>query len=378
MHILIAPNAFKNSLDADSAAKAIERGLQRSNLDSTCTRFPVGDGGDGTAALLIQQLVGIKTEAVVQDPLGRNITASFGIVDNGKTAIIEMADASGLRLLKSNEYDPLRATTFGTGQLIVHAIQAGVTKIILCIGGSATVDGATGILRALGYRFLDSAGNELSEPASLYLLTDYIKPATDILSNVRFIVLCDVLNPLLGKNGSAAVFGPQKGARSEDIPILETGLARLQTLILEKNHIDIGTITHGGAAGGIAAGLYGMLDAQLENGIDYFLSVTGFENEVIKASLVITGEGSLDRQTLEGKAPAGVAKKAKEFNIPVIGFGGKVPDIPDEELNYYFDRMICINEPFTALDDALRNTEPNLERTAYRLGVELRAVEKKE
>ena len=284
MHILIAPNAFKNSLDAGSAAKAIESGLQRSKLVCTCTRFPVGDGGDGTATLLIQHLNGIRTESIVQDPLGRNITASYGLVDSGKTAIIEMADASGLRLLNPNEYDPLRATTFGTGQLIVQAIEAGATKIILCIGGSATVDGATGILRALGYRFLDSDGNELSDPASLHLLTDYIKPETDILSNVRLIVLCDVLNPLLGKNGSAAVFGPQKGARPEDIPILEAGLSKLSALILDKNHIDIGTITHGGAAGGIAAGLYGMLDAQLENGIDYFLSVTGFEKEVIKAS----------------------------------------------------------------------------------------------
>jgi len=378
MHILIAPNAFKNSLDAASAANAIERGLQRSNLISTYTRFPVGDGGDGTAALLIQHLYGIKTEVAVKDPLGRNIKASYGSIDDSKTAIIEMADASGLRLLKRNEYDPLSATTFGTGQLIVHAIEAGATKIILCIGGSATVDGATGILRALGYRFLDSNGNELNEPASLHLMTDYIKPATDILSNVRIIVLCDVLNPLLGKNGSAAIFGPQKGARPEDIPILEAGLARLRALILDKNHVDIGTITHGGAAGGIAAGLYGMLDAQPENGIDYFLSVTGFENEVIKASLVITGEGSFDRQTLEGKAPAGVAKKAKEFNVPVIGFGGKVPDKPDEDLNYYFDRLICINEPFTSLDDALRNAEVNMERAAYRLGIELNTVENRE
>ena len=373
MHILIAPNAFKNSLDAGSAAKAIERGLQRSNLVCTCTRFPVGDGGDGTATLLIQHLNGIRTESIVQDPLGRNITASYGLVDNGKTAIIEMADASGLRLLNANEYDPLRATTFGTGQLIAHAIEAGATKIILCIGGSATVDGATGILRALSFRFLDSDRNELSEPASMHLMADYIKPETTILSTVRFVVLCDVLNPLLGENGSAAVFGPQKGARPEDILLLESGLARFQTLILDKNHIDIGTITHGGAAGGIAAGLYGMLDARLENGIDYFLSITGFENEVIKATLVITGEGSLDRQTLEGKAPAGVAKKAKEFNVPVIGFGGKVPDTPDEDLNYYFDRMIGINEPFTLLDDALRNAEANLERAAYRLGMELNA-----
>jgi len=376
MHILIAPNAFKNSLDAGSAARAIESGLQRSNLVCTCTRFPVGDGGDGTASLLIQHLNGIRTWAEVQDPLGRNIAASYGLVDDGKTAIIEMADASGLRLLNPNEYDPLRATTFGTGQLIIQAIKAGATKIILCIGGSATVDGATGILRALGYRFIDSERNELIDPASLHLLTDYIKPETDTLSNVQLIVLCDVLNPLLGKNGSAAVFGPQKGARAEDIPILEAGLARLSALILNKNHIDIGTITHGGAAGGIAAGLYGMLDAQLENGIDYFLSVTGFENEVIKAALVITGEGSLDRQTLEGKAPIGVAKKAKEFNVPVIGFGGKVPDMPDEDLNYYFDRMICINEPFTLLEDALRNAEVNLERAAYRLGMEVNAVDR--
>jgi glycerate 2-kinase len=368
MHILIAPNAFKNSLDAASAARAIEKGLLRSGLQCTTTIFPVADGGDGTADLLIHHLKAKSIEVYVQDPLGKKISSSFGWSPENKIAVIELAAASGLRLLQPHAYDPLHATTFGTGELILEAVKKGATKILLCIGGSATVDGGTGILRALGYRFTDNSGNEILHPASFKNITDYsFAGDSNLFKETEIIVLCDVLNPLLGIDGAAVVFGPQKGAMEKDIPLLEAGLKNLRDVILNKTGKDIATVQHGGAAGGVAAGLYGLLNAQLVNGIDYFLAIAGFEKELKKAALVITGEGNIDRQTLQGKAPFGVAKMAKQFSIPVIGLAGKIPGEIDEELNFYFDKMICINEPETKLEDSIKNTFANLEKAAYNM-----------
>ncbi len=381
MHILIAPNAFKNSLDATGAAEAIEKGFQRSRLDCTTKLFPVADGGDGTADLLIKHICDTRVETIVQNPLGKNITVSFGWSEKNSIAVIELAAASGLRLLQPHEYDPLKTTTFGTGELMLAAINKGAKRILLCIGGSATVDAGTGILRALGFRFTDvnarpddpvGRGNEIIYPAYLKNIQDYsLPPGKMVFEKTEIIILCDVLNPLLGEYGAAAVFGPQKGASEKDIIILEEGLKCFRDLVLKKTGKDIAAVQYGGAAGGVAAGLYGLLNAKLENGIDYFLSITGFEEELKKATLVITGEGSIDRQTLQGKAPFGVAKKAKEYSKPVIGFAGKIPDKTEKELDYYFERMICINEPGTKLEDALKNTFKNLEHTAYKLGIEL-------
>ncbi len=372
MHILIAPNAFKNSLAAASAAEAIEKGLHRSGLRCTTKTFPVADGGDGTADLLIHHLKAKKIDVNVQNPLSIKISSAFGWSQENKTAVIELAAASGLRLLQPHQYDPLHATTFGTGELLLEAINKGAEKILLCIGGSATVDGGTGILRALGFRFTEAAGNELKHPASFKNIIDYsLANDNNLFKAVEIIILCDVLNPLLGTNGAAAVFGPQKGATEKDIPILEAGLKCLRDVILNKTGKDIAAVQHGGAAGGVAGGLYGLLNAQLVNGIDYFLKTAGFEKELRKATLVITGEGSIDRQTLQGKAPFGVAKMAKQFSIPVIGLAGNIPDVIDKELNYYFDRLININEPGTKLDEALKNTYANLERVAYNIGKEM-------
>lgn len=370
MHILIAPNAFKNSLDAKSVAEAIERGLKDSHLTCTCINFPVGDGGDGTASLLLQKTGAKIIPVAVHDPLGRQIKTSFGLIDDGKTAVIEMANASGLRLLDKNEYDPLQATTYGTGELIKSALDHRVGKIILGIGGSATVDGATGILRALGVRFLDKNKQPLATlPADLIELA-YIDD-TDIdkrIFDVQLVVLCDVDNLLLGQNGAAAVFGPQKGATSEDVKKLDKALARFQDISLSKTGIDIGAIKYGGAAGGVAAGVFGFLRAKLMNGIEYFLDITSFDQDLKKADFVITGEGSIDLQTLQGKAPFGVARRAKEKNIPVIAVAGKIPMESDNELSKYFDVLISINNEASGLEEAMRNTAANLSRTAKMIG----------
>jgi glycerate kinase len=368
MHILIAPNAFKNSLDAAKVAEAISNGLQKSKLQSITSCFPVADGGDGTAGLLIDHLNGEWIHSNVHDPLMRKIHSSFGWIEKDKTAIIELAAASGLRLLKPAEYDPLTATTFGTGELILKALEKNANKIILCIGGSATVDGGTGILKALGVKFFDANGNELDDlPATLSSLAEIdIVSCDKRINKTPIIILCDVENPFLGSSGAAKIFGPQKGASENDVQLLENKLTKFNEIVLRKTGKEMATLKHGGAAGGVAAGLHTFLDADLVNGIDYFLQITGFEKELVKANMVITGEGNIDLQTLHGKGPFGVAKKAKEFSLPVIGMAGKVSG--ERSLHQYFDQLISINDDEADLEAAIKNTYTNLERTAQRLG----------
>ncbi|HET6769898.1 MAG TPA: glycerate kinase [Chitinophagaceae bacterium] len=370
MHILIAPNAFKNSLDAAKVAEAISNGLHKSKLQCTTSCFPVADGGDGTAGLLIDHLKGEWIHANVHDPLMREIRASFGWIEREKTAIVELAAASGLRLLKPDEYSPLTTTTTGTGELILAALDKKATKIMLCVGGSATVDGGTGILKALGIKFFDANRHELNElPAALSSLAEIDTTSCDKrIKDTRIVILCDVDNPLLGPGGAAVIFGPQKGASEEEAQLLETMLARFNDIVFRKMGKDMSDIKHGGAAGGVAAGLHTFFNAELVNGIDYFLLATGFEKELTKASMVITGEGSIDLQTLQGKGPFGVAKKAKEVLLPVIGMAGRVPALIDKSLHQYFDQLISINDNETDLETAIKNTFTNLEKASQHLG----------
>lgn len=373
MHILIAPNAFKNSLNAADAATAIKDGLLESNLICTCECFPVGDGGDGTAELIIQHCKGVVVTAEVHDPLGRKISSSFGLIDDGKTAVIEMANASGLRLLKPGEFNPLLTNSYGTGELVKQALNNEVNKIILCIGGSATVDGATGMLRALGIRFLNSDGKELiTLPEKMTALEKIDFSGLDKrIMNCKLIVLCDVENVLLGKEGAASVFGPQKGASRSDVIQLELALTHLRDVVFQQTKKDMSQIKHGGAAGGVAAGLAALLNAELVNGIEHFLLLTKFDDALKKASLVITGEGSIDIQTLQGKGPFGVAKMAKEKGIKVIGLAGKVPLNIPALLQQYFDMLLSINQEPLNITEALLNTRINLKRTAKILGNQL-------
>ncbi|MBV9989584.1 MAG: glycerate kinase [Chitinophagaceae bacterium] len=369
MRILIAPNTFKNSLPAAAAAEAIREGLEQSDLVCTTTLFPVGDGGDGTGALITHQCRGEIIVSPVRDPLGRSINAEFGLIDNGRTAVIEMAAASGLRLLKSDELDPMRASSYGTGLQIKQAIEKGAKKIILCVGGSATVDGGCGLLRALGFRFLDGKGNELESIAAIQNgLTSIDDSPAHRYRQLNLTVLCDVRNPLLGDNGAAAVFGPQKGASPQQLHLLEAGLRQLASIIQKQTGRAVGEIEHGGAAGGVAAGLHGIMGAALVNGIDHFMQLTDFDSALRTADLVITGEGSLDRQTLDGKAPYGVAMHSRQLQVPVIAMAGKIEAEDRSGLLQYFMELININEEDTGLAAALAATGPNLVRCSKDLG----------
>lgn len=370
MHILIAPNAFKDSLSAMEAALAIENGLSQSKLACSLECFPIGDGGDGTADLLISKQDGVRVNTTVHDALGRKINSYFGLIEEGKTAVLEMANASGIRLLEVNELKPLSAISFGTGEEIKLALDKGVQKIIIGMGGSATIDGGVGILKALGARFLDSEGDEL-----LILPEDLVNLSTidlsrfdDRILNCEVIILCDVSNSLLGDQGAAKVFGPQKGASLDEIEKLNNALKRFTNITFQTTGKDISKLKHGGTAGGAAAALSAFLNAKLVNGIDYFLELTNFNSSLEKSDLVITGEGSIDEQTLQGKAPFGVAYQAKLQKLPVIALAGKVPLPTNHQLQNYFDALIPISDQAMDLAHALKLTAENLKRTSTALG----------
>ncbi|MDB5124185.1 MAG: glycerate kinase [Mucilaginibacter sp.] len=370
MNILIAPNAFKNSLNASDAAFAIRQGLALSNLDCTTACFPIADGGDGTGSLIIEKCGGKVIEKEVQDPLGNKIKASFGLIDKGQTAVIEMADASGLRLLNKGELDPLKASSYGTGELVRFALDTGVNKIIIAMGGSATVDGGCGILNALGVSFLNAFGESLpANPEGLAGMVEVDASGLDkrILS-CEIVILCDVDNELLGLCGAAHVFGPQKGATPEAAELLDDFLKNFAAISSRQTGTDMAGIKHSGTAGGAAAGLHAWLNAKLVNGIDYFLSLTDFNEALKNCDLLITGEGSIDKQTLQGKGPFGVAVKAKNANVPVIGVAGKIPLGHDEELSKYFDVLMPINNEPGYIATAMKNTRENLIRTGKMIG----------
>lgn len=370
MEILVAPNAFKNSLDAQAVAEAIAEGLMKSPLDCTCTLFPVADGGDGTASLIIEQLKGTTHSAEVGDPLGRPITANFGLIDNGSTAVIEMADASGLRLLKPAEPNPMQASSAGMGQLILKALDAGARKIILGMGGSATVDGGMGALSALGAKFLNEKGEALEAiPQQLIDLAAIDASGLDSrIKECEIVILCDVDNQLCGEKGAAVMFGPQKGASQQDVPVLDKMLANFAAISLKETGKDITAVKHGGAAGGAAAGLHAFLNAELVSGAPYFLDLTGFDAALQNADMVITGEGAIDEQTLHGKAPAAVAKLAKDRDLLVIGFAGKLALSREAALDDFFDVLIAIGNQPANLADAMKDTHDNLVRTANEFG----------
>jgi glycerate kinase len=370
MNILIAPNAFKNSLNAQAVAEAMALGLAQSKLNCTCRLFPVGDGGDGTGSLLIKYLEGKIINADVHDALGRKITAAFGLIDNGQTAVIEMAGASGMRLLKAHELNPMLTNTAGTGELIKQALDKGANKIIIGMGGSATVDGGAGMLAALGMRFLNADGGLLNPvPAGLGELAIIDASGLDKrVLNCAIVILCDVDNKLLGDNGAAAVFGPQKGATANDVVKLEALLAKFAAIALKQTGIDITLANHSGTAGGAAATAHAFLNAELVSGATHFLKLTGFDEALQSADMVFTGEGSIDEQTLQGKAPAAVAALAKQKGLPVIGLAGKVPLLYSKEMDQYFDVLLPIGNEPAALPGALKNTHDNLVRTSRQMG----------
>ncbi|HEY8284456.1 MAG TPA: glycerate kinase [Chloroflexota bacterium] len=324
MRVICAPDSFKGSLSAAEVAAAMAAGVIRAAPRAKTRQLPLADGGEGTVAALVAARGGTTLKVAARDPLNRSIEAAIGLLGGG-VVVVEMASASGLPLLGLHERDPFRAGTFGTGQLIRAALDQGASEIILGVGGSATVDGGAGALAALGARLQDSGGHPVP-PGNAGLADLAAIDLSDLdprLRAVRLRVACDVRNPLVGPQGAAAVFGPQKGARPADIPVLEANLARLAAVLARDLGIRVADLPGAGAAGGLTAGLLAV-GARSESGIELVLETLAFDRELDGATLVLTGEGRLDRQTAHGKVISGVLHHARRARVPVVALGGSV------------------------------------------------------
>ena len=367
--VVIASDKYKGCLDTDKVAAAIGNGIRRVVSECIIVEIPVADGGDGTVKALVTAGDGKMVQVNVKGPFGDEVTASYGISSDGKTAFMEMAAASGMALVDPGRLNPMKATTYGTGQMILHAVGNGIQTIIMGVGGSATVDGGTGMARALGIRLLDESGRELGDGGQILnsiAKVDY-SGLDERVKSCDIAVACDVDNPLLGKTGSARVYGPQKGASPEMVGILEDGLANMALRIMEATGRDIKQIPGAGAAGGLAAGLAGFAGAHLENGAKLVLDHTSLASEVKDADLVITGEGAMDYQTAFGKTPAAVASVAHAGSVPCMAIVGSITADAEQPGKLPFEAIVPITDSPMTLEQAIENAPELIERAAMRL-----------
>jgi len=332
--IIIAPDKFKESLTAAEAAKAIARGIRRILPGAQLKIFPLSDGGEGLVETLAEAAEGTILSTTVNDPLGGKVEARWALINNEQSAVIEMAAASGLSLLPPESRNPGVTSTYGTGELIMAALDKGCSEIIIGIGGSATNDGGAGMACALGAKLLDKDGRSL-DPGGLELLKlDRIDLANldPRIRDVSCKVACDVDNPLVGQHGASYVYGPQKGAKPDMVEKLDRSLAHYAGILKKDLGIDVEQIPGAGAAGGLGAGLIAFMGAELHSGIDLVLDTLKIDQELDKTGLIITGEGRFDKQSLRGKVPIGIAKRAKEYGVTVIVLAGSV-EVDSNELN---------------------------------------------
>ena len=353
MKIVVAPDSFKGSLTAVEVSDAIEQGVREIFPEAEIVKIPMADGGDGTVQCLVNATGGEILREKVTGPLGDEVWASYGILGDKKTAVIEMAEASGLTLVPENKRNPLITTTYGTGQLIKFALDQGCRKMIIGIGGSATNDVGAGMVQALGAKLLDKEGEEIGfgggELKKVFRIdTKYLD---NRLSETKVLIASDVSNPLCGPKGATRVYGPQKGATPEMIKKLDESLAYFAEIIKRDLNKDIKDILGAGAAGGLGAGLMAFLDAELKPGIEIIIEIVKLEQAIKDADLVITGEGKIDSQTIYGKAPIGVAKIAKKYNIPVIAVAAIIGDDADIVHQHGIDNLIKVSEPPMSLTE---------------------------
>lgn len=369
MKVVVAPDSFKGCLTALEVGEALKAGILSARRQAVVDVVPMADGGEGTVQSLVDASSGQVLRAEVLDPLGRPIMAEFGLMGDGKTAVIEMAAASGLPLLDDSERNPMVTTTYGTGQLIKAALDAGATKLIVGIGGSATNDGGAGMAQALGVKLLDEAGCEIGRGGgSLKRLARIGMSGIDPrIAGVEVVVACDVTNPLTGPNGASAVYGPQKGATPDMVEELDRALSHYADVIRQQLGVDIANVKGAGAAGGLGAGLMAFLRAALRPGVDIVIEATRLADRIAGADLVITGEGRLDSQTKMGKTPMGVARVAQHHGVPVIGVAGQVADDADVLHDLGFAALIGIVDGPMTLAESVRSAEKLLTRTGARI-----------
>jgi glycerate kinase len=374
MKVVVAPDSFKGSLSATLAARALARGVRKAAPGVKVVEAPIADGGEGTVEAMVAATGGRFVEARVEDPLGRPVKARYGILPGGRTAVIEMAAASGLTLIAREERNPMLTTTFGTGQLILDAAARGAREIIVGIGGSATVDGGTGMARALGVRFLDAEGRELSGGGAILEKIRRIDTSglPRRMKNVAFTVASDVTNPLAGPRGAAAVYGPQKGATEEMVAALDAGLRNLAACMRRDLSVDVenaggaGTVGAGtigaGAAGGLGAALMAFLGARMRSGVEIVIEAVDLAGKLRGAGLVITGEGRVDAQSAYGKAVSGVAGVAAKAKVPCVLVAGSIGAGAEAMLRRGVTAIFSIAEGPATEEELMANAETLLER----------------
>ena len=368
MRVLIACDSFKDALAADGVCHAIAKGFAHAHPDAKITQMPLSDGGEGVMDILRKTLSLTSANLEVGDPLGRPVNASYGISADGSTALIEMAEASGLQRLTLSERNPLLTSTFGTGQLLADAKKRGVKRALLAIGGSATTDAGIGMAAALGWQFLDSDGKPVKpDGGRMQDVARIIAPPS--LPFAQAEVLCDVTNPLYGPNGAAWIYGRQKGGNDEMLAQLDAGLCHIAGLVeKESGRKGLAQTPGAGAAGGMGFGGLAFLDATLKRGIEMVMDLVGFDAAAAEADLIITGEGHIDGQSGQGKLISGVCNRAGK--VPVIGLCGKLSAGPDEISAIGLRAAYSINAVERPLAEMLAATAENLEKTAAQLPVE--------
>ncbi|MEQ6359622.1 glycerate kinase [Thermoanaerobacter thermohydrosulfuricus] len=375
MKILIAPDKFKGSLSAFEVADSIEKGILKVFPKAVIEKVPMADGGEGTVESLVDATGGKIIKTNVKDPLFRDIESFYGILGDGKTAIIEMAAASGLYLLKDYERNPMITTTYGTGQLVKDALDRGCRKFIIAIGGSATNDGGAGMAMVLGVKFYDEDGREIGlgggELSKIYSIDT--SNLDDRLKECEFIVACDVANPLIGENGASRVYAPQKGATKEMVEVLDKNLEHYGKLLEKYFNKKIIDVPGSGAAGGLGAGLMAFLNAQLKSGIEIIIETLKLEEKIKEADIVISGEGKIDFQTAFGKTISGIAKLCKKHNKPLIVIAGTVEDI-EKLYEIGVSSVFSTMEKPMSLEDAIKNTSTLLEKSAERIFRLIKAI----
>lgn len=366
MKIVIAPDSYKESLSALDVATAIEAGFQEIYPDAEYVKLPVADGGEGTVEAMVAATQGRLVQVTVTGPLNKPVDAFYGLSGDERCAFIEMAAASGLEIVPPACRNPLLTTTWGTGELIRHALDAGVQQIIIGIGGSATNDGGAGMVQALGGKLLTADNQQIASGGGALeqLARIDLSELDSRLADCRIDVACDVTNPLTGPEGATAVFGPQKGATAEMIVRLDRALAHYARIIQRDLAVDVLHLEGGGAAGGMGAALYAFCGARLRPGIEIVTDALHLAELVADADLVITGEGRIDSQTIHGKVPVGVAKVAQRYNVPVIAIAGSLTADVGIVHRHGLDAVFSVIYSVCTLEEALENAADNVRMTA--------------
>lgn len=362
MKIVLAPDSFKECMTSLEACNCMEKALNESIKNLDIIKIPMADGGEGTLDSLILAKGGKIHRKLIKGPLEENTFGRYGILEESKTGIIEIAEACGLGLIPIEKRNPMYTNTFGVGELIKELLERNIKKIIVGLGGSSTNDGGIGMIAALGGKFLDENKNEVKPIGRELNNIEYIDltKLDKRLRNVEFIIACDVTNPLVGEDGASKVFGKQKGANEKEIEILDSGLENLSNIIKKQFNKNISKIKGGGAAGGLGSAFMFFMNAKLKSGIDIILKETNFEEIILNADYVFTGEGKIDSQTIYGKTISGISKLSKKYNVPVICFVGRIEGDINNLYSIGIQQIIEISNKIDSIEESLKSGKKNL------------------